>query len=67
VTPINHLKSFRQWKQLFRKVTEHLKIGGVFIFDMNTLSMFRSIHNKISVKKIQKGSSYGDRNKEQSL
>jgi hypothetical protein len=52
---INHLKSFRQWKQLFRKVAEHLKIGGVFIFDMNTLSMFRSIHNKISVRKILKG------------
>jgi 2-polyprenyl-3-methyl-5-hydroxy-6-metoxy-1,4-benzoquinol methylase len=52
---INHLKSFRQWKQLFRKVAEHLKIGGIFIFDMNTPSKFRSIHNKISVKKIPKG------------
>jgi 2-polyprenyl-3-methyl-5-hydroxy-6-metoxy-1,4-benzoquinol methylase len=52
---INHLKSFRQWKQLFRKIAEHLKIGGIFIFDMNTLSKFRSIHNKISVKKIPKG------------
>lgn len=52
---INHLKLFRQWKQLFRKVAEHLKIGGIFIFDMNTPSKFRSIHNKISVKKIPKG------------
>ena len=64
---INHLTRFSQWKKLFRKVNEHLKPSGVFVFDINTLSkldnlsFFSSFVNKfknnylvMDVKKIRK-------------
>ena len=34
---INHLLEFGQWQQMFRCAHEHLKDGGLFIFDINTL------------------------------
>jgi ubiquinone/menaquinone biosynthesis C-methylase UbiE len=34
---INHLHSFSEWQNTFKHVYKHLKKGGVFIFDMNTL------------------------------
>lgn len=33
---INHLHKFSDWKKLFLKVNNHLKPGGVFIFDIVT-------------------------------
>ena len=64
---INHLTRFSQWKKLFRKVREHLKPSGVFVFDINTiskldnLSFISSFVNKfknnylvMDVKKIRK-------------
>lgn len=33
---INHLLSFRAWKEVFRCTAKHLVKGGLFIFDINT-------------------------------
>ncbi len=33
---MNHITSFSKWKRVFNRVHEHLKPGGVFIFDVNT-------------------------------
>lgn len=38
---INHLIKFSDWKKMFKKVFIHLKKGGVFTFDFNTLYCFR--------------------------
>lgn len=34
---INHLISFEDWQKMFNNVYSHLKVGGIFIFDFNTL------------------------------
>ena len=34
---INHLIMFEDWQKMFNNVYSHLKIGGVFTFDYNTL------------------------------
>jgi SAM-dependent methyltransferase len=33
---MNHVTSFAQWKHVFQRAHEHLNVGGVFIFDVNT-------------------------------
>jgi len=38
---INHLSNFGLWEALFRKVAKHLKSGGLFIFDLNTIGRLR--------------------------
>lgn len=34
---INHLQSFEEWKEVFKRVYNHLKDNGVFVFDFNTV------------------------------
>ncbi len=34
---INHLLSFGEWKQVFRRVALHLNDDGLFVFDINTI------------------------------
>lgn len=43
---INHLHSFADWKRAFRSIRMHLESGGVFIFDMNTLSKLNRLANE---------------------
>jgi SAM-dependent methyltransferase len=52
---INHLMSFSEWQSMFRKVAEHLKSDGLFIFDMNTVEFL----NKLNTSEGSI-SSYGD-------
>ena len=33
---INHLTKWSDWKRVFRQAYDHLEVGGVFIFDVNT-------------------------------
>ena len=35
---LNHLGVFAQWEAVFDRALEHLEPGGIFVFDMNTLS-----------------------------
>jgi SAM-dependent methyltransferase len=50
---INHLQSFSDWKKVFANSSSHLKNGGVFIFDFNTIDKFRNINGKIILKDIR--------------
>lgn len=34
---INHIKGLNNWERIFKNVKKHLRINGVFIFDINTL------------------------------
>jgi SAM-dependent methyltransferase len=34
---INHLLRFRDWEAVFRRAREHLRDGGIFVFDVNTV------------------------------
>jgi SAM-dependent methyltransferase len=34
---INHLGAFGQWQSVFDRAQEHLRAGGIFLFDMNTV------------------------------
>lgn len=43
---INHLLKFSDWKKMFRKVKEHLKYDGLFLFDMNTLNKIKYIKSE---------------------
>ena len=43
---INHLKKISDWDRTFKRVKKHLKQGGVFIFDMNTLRKLNDLSNK---------------------
>lgn len=52
---INHLLLFKEWKCVFQNVARHLKEGGVFFFDFNTLSKFRAINNKTIVTRLKDG------------
>lgn len=40
---VNHLTTFAGWKRTFRRVHEHLAVGGVFIFDVYTLGKLKSL------------------------
>ena len=52
---INHLINFSEWQSMFTKAAEHLTPGGLFIFDMNTVTFL----NKLNVSDGSV-SSYGD-------
>ena len=38
---INHLSSLKEWGEVFKNASHHLKNGGIFLFDFNTLDCFR--------------------------
>jgi SAM-dependent methyltransferase len=38
---INHLTDFSDWQKLFQSAKKHLKPGGLFIFDMNTVGRMK--------------------------
>lgn len=40
---INHLTEFEQWDSMLSSVSKHLNVGGIFIFDMNTLGRLKTI------------------------
>jgi predicted TPR repeat methyltransferase len=40
---INHLLKFSEWKKLFKSASAHLDEGGIFIFDMNTVSKLEEV------------------------
>jgi SAM-dependent methyltransferase len=40
---INHLPSLAAWKDVYDRVADHLVPGGLFIFDVNTLSKLRRL------------------------
>ena len=35
---LNHLPVFDDWRSLFARVHEHLAEGGLFVFDVNTVT-----------------------------
>lgn len=42
---INHLHRFSDWRKTFRCVAAHLKAGGVFAFDVNTIGKLQRLVN----------------------
>jgi cyclopropane fatty-acyl-phospholipid synthase-like methyltransferase len=40
---VNHLLSFNEWESFFNKSYKHLKEGGIFIFDINTLYKLKKL------------------------
>lgn len=40
---INHLHRFSNWQKTFRCVAAHLKAGGVFVFDVNTIGKLQRL------------------------
>ncbi len=49
---INHLLNFQDWRKAFARVAAHLKEGGVFIFDINTLEKFMTIHRRTVRRRV---------------
>jgi SAM-dependent methyltransferase len=41
---INHLILFSDWQKMFAKVAERLELGGLFIFDMNTVEFLNKLN-----------------------
>ena len=41
---INHLTLFEDWQKMFNKVYDHLKVGGFFTFDFNTLLKLKNFN-----------------------
>lgn len=41
---INHLLHFSEWQSMFSRAAEHLKPGGLFIFDMNTVEFLNKLN-----------------------
>jgi SAM-dependent methyltransferase len=40
---LNHLLTFDAWQSMFRSVYDHLRPGGLFIFDVNTLGELKRL------------------------
>ena len=40
---LNHLERFDRWQALFERAAAHLRAGGVFAFDVNTLGQLRRL------------------------
>lgn len=40
---VNHLVTFDEWGSLFSNVARHLRPGGLFIFDLNTIGRLRQL------------------------
>jgi SAM-dependent methyltransferase len=40
---LNHVTTFEGWLSVFQLVREHLAVGGLFIFDVNTLGRLREL------------------------
>jgi len=40
---INHLTSFHDWQKLINSTAKHLPLGGLFIFDMNTIHRMKAL------------------------
>lgn len=41
---VNHLLRFSEWQSMFSRAAEHLKPGGLFIFDMNTVEFLNKLN-----------------------
>jgi SAM-dependent methyltransferase len=48
---INHLLRFAEWEKTFRRVAQHVKHGGLFIFDVNTLGKLQRLAESPSWEK----------------
>lgn len=48
---VNHLKGLKDWESLFKSVEKHLKDGGVFLFDFNTLEALKNYGSEAVFKK----------------
>lgn len=51
---INHLSSLNEWEQLFKTVSINLSVGGMFIFDFNTIDGFNNYSYQTIFKQIGK-------------
>lgn len=40
---LNHVTTFEGWLSTFERVREHLNVGGLFIFDVNTVGRLREL------------------------
>jgi len=40
---VNHLVNYEAWESLFQGVARHLKPGGLFIFDLNTIGRLHQL------------------------
>jgi len=40
---LNHLASFGDWLAVFERVRAHLRVGGLFAFDVNTIGQLRRL------------------------
>jgi hypothetical protein len=40
---LNHLVDFADWRRLFGRVRAHLRDGGLFVFDVNTIGQLRRL------------------------
>ncbi|HEY5120669.1 MAG TPA: methyltransferase domain-containing protein, partial [Acidimicrobiales bacterium] len=40
---LNHVPTFAGWRAVFERVSEHLRTGGLFVFDLNTVGRLRSL------------------------
>lgn len=40
---LNHVPTFEGWLQVFDRVREHLREGGLFVFDLNTIGRLRRL------------------------
>lgn len=40
---VNHLVAFQQWEKLFQSASQHLKAGGLFIFDINPVERMNEL------------------------
>ena len=40
---LNHLTSFERWRALFERAAAHLRAGGLFLFDVNTIGQLRRL------------------------
>jgi hypothetical protein len=40
---LNHLVSLEEWRALFERARAHLRAGGLFVFDVNTVGQLRRL------------------------
>lgn len=43
---VNHLIGYDKWEDLFSRARNHLRVGGVFIFDINTVKKLERLANE---------------------
>lgn len=52
---VNHLLSFGEWEEMFHNVANHLRSGGIFIFDIATIEKLNEmIKHGLGIKQVGK-------------